>query len=67
MAEFNRGKLKMKDLYYLLRRMKGIELAEKLELLSPNISIWLKSKKIPKKHLDKLKRLRREHDGKREK
>lgn len=57
----------MKDLHYLLRRMKGIELADKLELLSPNISIWLKNKKIPRKHLDKLKKLRREHDGKREK
>ena len=57
----------MKDLLWLLRRMKGLDLAELMTLESANFSIWKKSKKIPKKHLDKLKKLRREHDGKREK
>ena len=55
----------MKDLIYLLRRMKGLELAKRLVLESPNISIWLKTKHIPKKHLDKLKKIRSEYDRKR--
>lgn len=54
----------MKNLKWLLCRMSGKELAKHLILESANISIWLKTKHIPKKHLDKLKKIRSEHDGK---
>lgn len=57
----------MKDLLWLLRRMKGLELADHLDLFSANISIWLKTKHIPKKHLANLKKIRSEHDRKRKK
>lgn len=64
---FKRRNLKMKDLLWLLRRMKGLELAEHLDLFSANISIWLKTKHIPKKHLVNLKKLRGMYDRERKK
>jgi len=50
----------MKDLLYLLRRMSGLELAKLIGIESPNLSIWKKNKHIPKKHLEKLKKIKKE-------
>lgn len=44
----------MKELKFLIKRMQKQEIAAKLGIASSNISLWLLTKRIPKRHLLKL-------------
>lgn len=50
----------MRELLYLIKRIKKIEIAERLGIRSSNISLWLLTERIPRKHLDKIKKIKKE-------
>lgn len=47
----------MKELRFLIKKMQKQEIAEKLGIASSNISLWLLTKRIPKKHSVAMKKI----------